>query len=311
MTASPDHGPPFEAAYQRLHASGELKLRARRARRHLTNCDLCACYCRVDRTASVKGAACRTGEKALVSSFGPHYGEETPLVGRCGSGTIFFGWCNLRCLFCQNWDISWRGEGREMEAREIAAIMLHLQDQGCHNINFVSPSHVVAHIIEAVSIAVGAGLRLPIVYNTGGYDSPEALELLDGIVDIYMPDMKFEDSDVARRLSKIRDYAPVNKAAIREMFRQVGDLRTDPDGIATRGLLVRHLVMPNGLAGTRAIMWFLAKEISPDTYVNVMAQYRPCHRAHEQPDIARPPTPQELAEAVRAAQLLGLRLDGG
>jgi len=290
--------------------NGELAERARAAKSHLKSCDLCSRYCRVDRTQTLKGVACRTGRNAVISSFGPHFGEESPLVGRNGSGTIFFSWCNLRCIFCQNSDISWEGAGNEMEAHDIARLMLHLQGQGCHNINFVSPSHVVAQVIEAVAVAAEEGLELPIVYNTGGYDSPEALALLDGIVDIYMPDVKYGDSDVARRFSKVRGYAPVNRAALREMHRQVGDLKTDEDGIATRGLLVRHLVLPNGLAGSRTVLRFLADEISPNTYVNIMAQYRPCYRAGEHAELNRRPTNEEMAAALEYARQAGLtRLD--
>lgn len=259
---------------------------------------------------TLRGVACRTGRNAVVSSFGPHFGEESPLVGRNGSGTIFFSWCNLRCVYCQNSDISWQGSGNEIEARDIASLMLHLQEQGCHNINFVSPSHVVAQVIEAVAVAANEGLRLPIVYNTGGYDSPEALALLDGIVDIYMPDMKYGNSDNARKFSKIKDYWTVNTAVLREMHRQVGDLKVDANGIATRGLLVRHLVLPNGLAHSGKVFQFLADEISTETYVNIMAQYRPCYRAGEYPQINRRPSDEEMAAALRCAREAGLtRLD--
>ncbi|MBL6945437.1 MAG: radical SAM protein [Rhodospirillales bacterium] len=298
--------PRSKPAYHRLLQNGELAARARLANSHLGACDLCARYCRVDRTQSLKGVICRTGRNARVSSFGPHFGEEPPLVGRNGSGTIFFSWCNLRCVYCQNSDISWQGEGDEIEARDIARLMLHLQTQGCHNINLVSPSHVVAQVIEAVAIAADEGLRLPIVYNTGGYDSPETLALLDGIVDIYMPDMKYGDSDVARRLSKIQDYWAVNQAALREMHRQVGDLKTDASGIATRGILVRHLVLPNDLSGSRKVFQFLADEISPETYVNIMAQYRPCYRAGEYPELNRRPSKEEMAAAFACAREAGL-----
>ena len=297
-------------AYVTLLNSGALARRARAARERLRECDLCVRYCRIDRLATVRGAVCRTGEKAVVSSFGPHHGEENPLRGRRGSGTIFFAWCNLRCIFCQNADISWKGEGNEVTAGELAATMLHLQAQGCHNINFVSPSHVVAQILEALVIAATAGLRLPLVYNTGGYDSLEALALLDGVVDIYMPDVKYGDSVRARRYSKVRDYTVVNRAAIKEMHRQVGDLVMDASGVARRGLLVRHLVLPGGLAGTGEVVGFLAGEVSPHTYLNIMAQYRPCYRADEHPELMHRPTGSEMREAVSLALGAGLhRLD--
>jgi putative pyruvate formate lyase activating enzyme len=213
-------------------------------------------------------------------------------------------------VFCQNWDISQRGVGREVEPRAIADMMLALQAQGCHNINFVSPSHAVAQIIAAVADAAARGLRLPLVYNTGGYDSPEALALLEGIVDIYMPDMKYGDSALARKYSKVRNYVEVNRAAVKEMHRQVGDLVLDEHGIAQRGLLVRHLVMPHGIAGTEAVLAFLADEISTNTYLNLMDQYRPYHRAREFPEIARPITRAEYREALAIAARHGLaRLD--
>jgi putative pyruvate formate lyase activating enzyme len=214
----------FRPAYLALLESGALKRRVATAWTHLESCDLCARYCRVNRLRGVAGAVCRTGERAVVASYGSHHGEEDPLRGQRGSGTIFFTWCNLRCVFCQNWDISQKGMGREVTPDELAAMMLALQEAGCHNINLVSPSHVVAQILAALSIVAGRGLRLPLVYNTGGYDSSEALALLDGVVDIYMPDMKYGDSPTAHRYSHVRDYWEANRAAVREMHRQVGDL---------------------------------------------------------------------------------------
>jgi putative pyruvate formate lyase activating enzyme len=300
----------IEPAYRRLLERGELAQRAESAYRHLKNCDLCARYCHVDRTRSIAGAVCRTGERAVVASYGPHHGEEDPLRGSAGSGTIFFSWCNLRCVYCQNWDISQRRAGREVEPREIADMMLELQRLGCHNINFVTPSHVVAQIIAAVEDAARRGLAVPLVYNTSGYDSLEALTLLDGIVDIYMPDMKYGDSRLAHQYSKVRNYVEVNRAAVKEMHRQVGDLVLDARGIAQRGLLVRHLVLPNGIAGTADVLHFLAEEISRNTYPNLMDQYRPCHRADEYPELARPLTQKEYREALAAAEGAGLeRLD--
>jgi len=300
----------FVPAYLRLLETGELPRRVDQAYRHLEDCDLCARYCRVNRRVTTEGAVCRTGERAVVASYGAHHGEEDPLRGWRGSGTIFFSWCNLRCVFCQNWDISQKGIGRETEPAAIADMMLDLQRQGCHNINLVSPSHVVAQIIAAVHDAAKRGLRLPLVYNTGGYDSPEALALLDGVVDIYMPDMKYGDSSLARKYSKVRDYVAANQAAVREMHRQVGDLVLDEHGIALRGLLVRHLVLPDGVAGTDQVLAFLANEISRNTYLNLMDQYRPCYRPDEYPELDRPITADEYRDALAAAARLDLtRLD--
>ncbi|WP_242344965.1 radical SAM protein [Anaeromyxobacter terrae] len=307
MARSSADAPRFEPSYLRLLASGELDERALIASSHLECCDLCARYCRVNRKVSVRGAVCRTGERARVDSAFPHFGEEACLTGWAGSGTIFFAWCNLRCLYCQNWELSWEGAGREVGPEELAATMLALQRAGCHNVNLVSPSHVVAQVLAALPIAARGGLRLPLVYNTGGYDSPEALALLDGVVDVYMPDMKYADPELARRYSHVRDYAAVNRAAVREMHRQVGDLVIDADGIARRGLLVRHLVLPDGISGTDEVLRFIAEEISPDTYVNLMDQYRPCFRAFEHEPLARRPTAAELHGAREAARRAGLR----
>ena len=300
-------GTGFEPAYLALHRSGELVERARVADRHLEDCDLCARYCHVNRKQTLNGVVCRTGELAVVNSAGPHHGEEDCLRGWRGSGAIFFAWCNMRCVFCQNWDISWKGRGEERTAAELAEIMLNLQAMGCHNINLVSPSHVVAQILAALVIAADEGLRLPLVYNSGGYDSPEALRLLDGVVDIYMPDTKYGDPDLAKKYSHTPDYVRVNQAAVREMHAQVGDLKLNADGIAERGLLVRHLVLPNGIAGTEQVMQFLAREISPDTYVNVMDQYRPAYRAGEYPELDRMITAAEYEAALEAARKAGLR----
>jgi len=296
--------------YLSLAESGELARRVSSAWQHLEDCDLCARYCRMNRRETVKGAVCRTGERAVVHSHGPHFGEENPLRGRQGSGTIFFSWCNLRCVFCQNRDISQKGLGREVEPEGLADMMLELQAQGCHNINFVSPSHVVAQIIAAVEIAASKGLALPLVYNTGGYDSLEALQLLDGIIDIYMPDMKYGDSEKAHRFSHVREYVEVNRAAVREMYRQVGDLTLDENGIALRGLLVRHLVLPENISGTNSVLAFLSEEISSETYLNLMDQYRPCYLADENPPLDRPLTSREFSRALSLAEDLGLhRLD--
>jgi len=298
----------FEAAYVALLRSGEMRERVEAAYRRLEACDICPRRCGVNRRAGELGA-CRTGEEAVVASAGPHYGEERPLVGLGGSGTLFFSWCNLRCRYCQNYELSQEGQGTPVPPETLASLMLGLQERGCHNINFVSPSHVVPQILAAVWIAAQAGLHIPLVYNTGGYDRLETLALLDGVIDIYMPDMKYTDAEVARRYSQVEDYAVINQAAVREMHRQVGDLKLDERGIARRGLLVRHLVLPAGLAGTAEIVRFLA-ELSKDTYLNVMDQYRPCYQAHDLPPLERPITDDEYREAVRLAHEAGLgRLD--
>ena len=299
---------PFKPGYLSLLRTGELTLRVERAKEHLKTCDLCARYCGVDR--NVKGGACKIGTRARVASFNPHHGEENPLRGSRGSGTIFFSWCNLHCQYCQNYDISQRGAGDEIDPEELAVIMLWLQKVGCHNINFVSPSHVVAQILEALIIAAESGLKIPLVYNTGGFDSLEALELLDGVIDIYMPDMKYSDSKVGRRMSKVGNYQGVNKKAVKEMHRQVGDLMLDGEGIALRGLLIRHLVLPGGMAGSAKILKFLAEEISLDTYINIMAQYRPAYRAMEYPPFDRSVTRKEYSHVLDLANKYGLdRLD--
>ncbi|MGD8602938.1 MAG: radical SAM protein [Anaerolineales bacterium] len=294
------HLPRYVELYQR----GELAQRAARARRHQQECDLCGRHCRVDRREKV--GACQTAQRAWVASFGPHHGEENPLRGWNGSGTIFFGWCNLRCIYCQNHDISHAAAGRPMTSEDLAAVMVALQEMECHNINLVSPSHVVAEILEALVIAVEHGLRLPLVYNTGGYDSLEALKLLDGVIDIYMPDMKYGDSANGRKLSKVPNYVSVNQAAVREMHRQVGDLVLDEDGIAQRGVLIRHLVLPNGFSNSSKVFQFLAQEISPDSYINIMSQYRPAFKAEQMYAINRRPTPAEVDKAYQAANQAGL-----
>ena len=299
----------FEPAYLQLLAVGEFQPRVAQAYQHLSICDVCAWECPVDRRAGKIGV-CRTGLRARISSYGAHLGEEDPLRGWRGSGTIFFTRCNLRCQYCQNHDISQTDVGDEIEPEDLAAIMLELQAAGCHNINFVSPSHVVPQIMAGVLIAAQAGLHLPLVYNTGGYDSQAMLHLLDGIIDIYMPDMKYGDVQIARQYSKIRNYPQVNQAALREMHRQVGDLKIGARGVAQRGLLVRHLVLPNGLAGTAQIVRFLADEISRNTYLNLMDQYHPHYRAHLIPELNRSLTRQEYNEAVELAHAAGLyRLD--
>ncbi|GBE38486.1 radical SAM superfamily protein [bacterium BMS3Bbin08] len=298
----------FIAAYLKLSKEA-LRVKIQRAEEILTSCTLCPRSCKVDRTAGEKGF-CKTGSKPLVSSFNPHFGEERPLVGERGSGTIFFSRCNLGCLFCQNWTISHNGEGSIISFDALAGMMLSLQNSGCHNINLVTPTHQVPMILRSLEIAKDMGLKAPIVYNCGGYESIDTLKILDGVVDIYMPDIKYSDPDVALKYSKAKDYPQVAKAAVKEMHRQVGDLVMDERGIALRGLLVRHLVLPEGLAGTEEIVKFLAEEISPDTYTNIMAQYYPCYQAAGLPPLDRRTTGEEYIKAVKAAQRAGLkRLD--
>ena len=272
-------------------------------------CQICPRRCLANRLAGESGE-CQVATQVVVSSYGPHFGEEAPLVGRQGSGTIFFTYCNLHCTFCQNYTISQLGEGNPVAKETLAGMMLSLQDKGCHNINLVSPTHVVPYILEALELAAAKGLHLPLVYNTGGYDSVETLKLLDGVVNIYMPDMKYSDKKIAEELSGIKDYPEINRAAVKEMHRQVGDLQLDEQGVARRGLLVRHLVLPNGLAGTEGVVKFLAREVSTNTYLNIMAQYHPCYKAFDIPKIERPLLGQEFSEAIELAQQQGLyRLD--
>jgi putative pyruvate formate lyase activating enzyme len=297
------------AGYLQLLEKGELERRANEAWSRLEACELCPHRCKANRLNGELGF-CKTAGQAIVASYGPHFGEEAPLVGRRGSGTVFFSRCNLSCVFCQNYDISHLGAGEAVTPEFLAFVFLALQEDGCHNINLVSPSHVVPFILKALVLAAGEGLTLPLVYNSGGYDALGTLRLLEGVVDIYMPDFKYWDAGVAKRLSGAADYPEVARAAIKEMHGQVGDLTISPGGIATRGLLVRHLVLPGGLAGTGRCMRFLAEEISRNTYVNVMAQYRPCGTASRHPPLDRRITPAEYAEAVDLAREAGLvRLD--
>ncbi len=293
--------------YIRLYKSGELAKRVELALQGLTKCRVCPWNCDVNRLEG-ETKVCRTGRYARVASYFAHFGEEDCLRGWRGSGTIFFSWCNLRCVFCQNYDISQEEAGIEAGPRRLAGMMLELQEQGCHNINWVTPEHVVPQILEALPLAIEGGLRLPIVYNTSAFDSMESLHLMEGIVDIYMPDFKYWTKDKAKRFLKMPRYPEVAKAALKEMFRQVGDLSFDANGLATRGVLVRHLVMPGELEETRQIMQFLAKEISPDTYVNIMGQYYPSGKVSSEKyeQINRRVTSREMETAYLFAQLAGL-----
>jgi len=288
----------------------ELDEKIKQAVALLSPCYLCPRSCGVNRLEGERGF-CKNGRYALVASYNLHFGEESPLVGTGGSGTIFFAGCNLGCVFCQNYDISHSIEGSvEVSAEQLAHIMIHLQKKGAHNINFVSPSHVVAQILEALKIAIDLGLKIPLIYNTGAYDKIEVLKILDGIIDIYMPDTKFFNPEPSKKYLKAKDYPEIAKKAIKEMHRQVGDLIINEEGIAVRGLLVRHLLMPNNLAGTEKWLKFIAREISKNTYLNIMDQYRPCGDAHEFPELLSTITYEELEAARNFAQNLGLtRLD--
>jgi len=303
----------FEPAYLGVVRRGGLPARVEAALAELACCRACPRDCGIDRLRNQK-KVCKVGRRAVVSSAFPHFGEEDCLRGWAGSGTVFFGWCNLRCVFCQNWKISQRPAGRELDAEELASVFLAIQRQGCHNLNLVTPEHVVPQVVEALAIAVTRGLRLPIVYNTSAYDAVSSLRLLDGLVDVYMPDFKLWSRESSKRLLGARDYPDRAREAIAEMHRQVGELRFDRDGLAARGVLVRHLVMPGALDESAAIFRWLAREISPDTYVNVMAQYHPDHRVGEVralgespfADIDRRPSGDELAGARGAARAAGL-----
>lgn len=290
--------------YLKSYNEGGLEEKIIRLNKILSSCTLCPRRCKVNRQKGERGF-CGAGKDAVVSSASPHFGEESCLVGRHGSGTIFFSHCNLRCVFCQNYEISHLAEGREVSTDEIAQIILKLQNIGCHNINLVTPTHFAPQILEALKIAIKGGIRLPLVYNCGGYESEEVIDLLEGIVDIYMPDAKFSSSGVSKEFCQAPDYFENLKKILKKMYQQVGDLEI-VGGIAKRGLLIRHLVMPAGLCGTREIMEFIAKEISPNTYINIMAQYRPCGEAFRFPKINRPITSQEYLEAVEIARYFGL-----
>lgn len=295
----------FIPAYLKLLKDAELQKRVDRAAVSLSNCSLCGHACKVDRLNDERGV-CRTGSAALISSYGPHHGEENPLRGRYGSGTIFFSRCNLNCQYCQNHDISQTNSGREITPAALAEIMLELQDAGCHNINLVSPTHVIPPVLSAILIGAKKGLCLPIVYNTGGFDSLEALQLLNGIIDIYMPDMKYTKAEYGLRYSKAKNYPEVNQRAVREMHRQVGNLILDKEAIALRGLLVRHLVLPNNLSGSKEIIRFLSENISKNTYLNIMDQYRPCFQAGAYPELNRPITRNEYTSVLLAAHEAGM-----
>jgi putative pyruvate formate lyase activating enzyme len=305
--------PGWEPAYLKTAREGRLDGKLEAALKELEDCCACPRNCHVNRLRN-ETRVCRTGRHAIVASAGPHFGEEDCLRGWNGSGTIFFSMCNLRCVFCQNWDISQERAGKELSGEEIAFLMLDLQERGCHNINFVTPEHVAPQIVEAIAAAIPLGLEVPIVYNTSAYDALSSLELMDGLVDVYMPDFKFWRMETARELAKAKDYPERAREAILEMHRQVGPLRFGPDGLARHGVLVRHLVMPGQLEEAEAIFGWLAREVSPDTYVNVMGQYHPDYQvgaiaadgAPRYAAIARHPGGGELEAAQVAARKAGL-----
>lgn len=299
----------MKASYLKLHEQGELQKRIRHARELLTPCRLCPRQCGVNRLNGDETGICGTGARAMVASFAPHFGEESPLVGTGGSGTIFFSHCNLLCIFCQNYEISHchdHGKGRENDPQQLAGIMIKLQEQGCHNINFVTPSHVIPQIIGALPFAIEKGLYLPLVYNSSGYDSLESLELLKDIIDIYMPDFKFWNPEHAKQYAHAHDYPKVARLALKEMYEQVGDLVIDNHGLARRGLLIRHLIMPGCLDETEEILKFIAREISLDSYVNIMDQYHPCGKAHEVEVLNRTVSSEEYQRAMQMAKHAGL-----
>ena len=295
----------FMTNYEPTFLQTDLKAKSEEALEFLKDCQLCPRKCKVDRLKGEVGY-CQTGRWAIVSSYGPHFGEEPVLVGTGGSGTIFFAHCNLKCCFCQNYDISHLGHGEVTKADELANMILALQKMGCHNINLVSPSHVVAQFIEALAIAKEKGLHLPIVYNSGGYDSISTLKFLEGVIDIYMPDAKYSNSDFAEKYSSASKYFEINQLAMKEMHRQVSDLLTDNNGVTLKGLIIRHLVLPNRIAGSFEVLKFIAEKISKDTYVNIMLQYRPCYHANQYLKISRNITRQEYQEVIEFAEKIGL-----
>jgi putative pyruvate formate lyase activating enzyme len=300
-------GLDFEPAYLRLHRTGELKERSGKLWGLMESCRLCPRSCGVNRLKGKSGFCRAPGSKLVLSSAHPHFGEERPLVGRGGSGTIFLTHCNLRCVFCQNWEISQLGRGQTSDIDEMAGMMLRLQKIGCHNINLVTPTHYSAHILKALDMAAGKGLRLPVVYNSSGWERLEILKVLDGIVDIYLPDIKYWDSEMsAKYSSKAETYPELTRKAILEMHRQVGVAKPAKDGIIYRGLMIRHLVMPNNVGGSERVIEWIAEDLPKDTYVNIMAQYNPRYKAYDYPEISRRITRKEYKKVVNRAKELGL-----
>lgn len=291
--------------YLRAYQEGSLQEKAEKLYRSLNRCVLCPRNCRVNRLENEQGF-CKTAKSARVCSYFSHYGEEPAISGKNGSGTIFFTHCPLRCVYCQNYEFSQLGKGREVAEEELASFMIELQEEGCHNINFVTPTHVIAQIVKALVLAVERGLHIPLVYNTSGYDSTETLKLLDGLFDIYLPDARYADSKIALKLSSAEDYPQINREALKEMHRQVGIAKLNEDGIIESGLIIRHLVLPNNLSGTDRIMCFIARKLSKDAYISLMSQYFPCHKARDYPEISRRITQQEYQRAIDAMYANGL-----
>ena len=305
--ASVNTGTDFEPAYLELHKTGELKKRADELWAIMKSCELCPRRCGVNRHKGRSGVCRAPGTSLVISSAHPHFGEERPLVGKGGSGTIFLAHCNLRCVFCQNWETAHLGIGSEENIDDLASMMLKLQKTGCHNINLVTPTHYSAHILKALDIAAERGLRLPIVYNTSGWERLEIIRLLDGIVDIYLPDFKYWDSDMSAKYSAEADsYPEMTGKAILEMHRQVGVAKPAKDGIMQRGLMIRHLVMPNNIGGSEKVMEWIAGNLPKDTYVNIMVQYSPVHKAYDYPELSRRITQKEYLKVVTKAKALGL-----
>lgn len=292
-------------SYVKLHEEGRLAVIREGLLEKLASCELCPRNCGANRLKGEKGF-CKTARFPLVSSYSLHFGEEPPLVGRSGSGTIFFAFCNLGCIYCQNYTISHLGEGKEVKPDELAAMMLYLQKRGAHNINFVTPTHVLAGIIEALVLAADKGLRLPLVYNSGGYDKCSTIKEINGVFDIYMPDAKYSDGHYSLEYSRAKDYWQVCRDALIEMHRQVGDLTINKYGIAEKGLLIRHLVLPNRIAGSFKVLNFIAERISADSYVNIMEQYYPCFRGHSIKELSRRITEREFDEVIEHAKEIGL-----
>ncbi|MBU4345785.1 MAG: radical SAM protein [Candidatus Omnitrophica bacterium] len=292
-------------AYLKAGHNGTLKQLCEQARKMLESCSICPRRCKVNRLKGEQGF-CKTGLLPKVCSFMPHHGEEPPISGERGSGTIFFSHCNMACTYCQNYEFSQLEEGREVEFEELAGFMLQLQDMGCHNINFVTPTHVMPQILQALIIAIPKGLKIPLVYNTGGYELAQVIKLLDGIVDIYMPDMRYADNDMAVKYSQAPDYPQYNQQALEQMHRQVGVADRDNAGIIRRGLIIRHLVLPQNISGTEKIMQFIAGKLSPEAYISLMSQYLPCYKAEEFPEINRRITSAEYEAAQKIMRACGL-----
>jgi len=283
----------------------EFDRRIEKAYKLLSSCEVCPHKCRVNRLKGERGF-CRSGEEVMISSYNNHFGEEPPLVGNFGSGTIFFTNCNLKCIYCQNYPISQLGNGNKVSLQELAKIMLALQKRECHNINLVTPTHFVPQILKSLKLAIKMGLCIPLVYNTSGYDSVNTLKLLDGVVDIYLPDARYADNEIARKYSSAPNYFKIMKKSLKEMYRQVGDLAVDKTGVAHSGLIVRHLVLPGGLSGSKKIMHFITREISPHTYISLMAQYFPAYQADQFPPLSRRIDKEEYREALQAFKEEGL-----